>query len=74
LVFFFQLVFAGSTLAYTVDVHISKESVFNQIKTVQLVVSTNITKINKNISLNKNLDIKELRDNEMKYCQSSDMK
>jgi len=58
---FVLCVISGSTLAYTVDVHIIKESNFNQITTVQFLVSTNRTKINENISLNKNLDITELR-------------
>jgi len=63
-VFYLQFVISGSTLAYTVtvDVHIIKEIVSNQITTVQLLVSTNRTKINENISLNKNLDITEIRD------------
>jgi len=46
----------------TVDVHIIKENVFNQITTVQFLVSTNRTKINENISLNRNLGITEIRD------------
>jgi len=58
---FVLCVISGSTLAYNVDVHIIKESNFNQITTVQFLVSTNRTKINENISLNKNLDITELR-------------